>query len=260
MRWMARLALAVTLLIPLPIRAAEPMPPPSPAVPAAAQTPPPGGSFDPAAATEAWLATLPPDARARSDAYFEGGYWLQLWGFLYGLGVAWVLLGTGLSAKLRDFAERVTRFRFVHGLVYGAGYIVTTTVLAFPLTLYEGYFREHKYGLSNLTLGGWFAEEGKGLLLGVVLGSVAIAALAAFLRAAPRTWWIWGTIFAIVFLIFIVIVAPIWIEPIFNTQTELRNPAVRDPILSLARSNGIPARDVYVEDLSKQTKRVSAPT
>ena len=258
MRRMARLALVVALLTPIAALAAEPMPPPAPAVPAAAQAPPPGGTFDPVAATEAWLATLPPDARARSDAYFEGGYWLQLWGFLYGLGVAWVLLGSGLSVRLRNLAERVTRFRFIHGLVYGAGYIVATAVLAFPLTLYEGYFREHKYGLSNLTLGGWFVEEGKGLLLGIVLGSIAIAALAAFLRAAPRTWWIWGTAFSIAFLIVVVIVAPIWIEPIFNTQTELKNPAVRDPILSLARSNGIPARNVYVEDLSKQTKRVSA--
>jgi len=259
---MARLALVVALFTSIPVMAAkpaaEPVPPPAPAVPAAAQAPPPGGRFDPVVATEAWLATMPPEAHARSDAYFEGGYWLQLWGFLYGLGVAWVLLGSGLSARMRNLAERVTRIRFIHGLVYGAEYVIATAILSFPLTIYEGYFREHKYGLSNLTLGGWFGEEGKGLLLGIVLGSLAIAGLAAFLRAAPRTWWIWGTVFAIGFLIIIIIVAPIWIEPIFNTTTELRNPAVRDPILSLARSNGISTQDVYMQDLSKQTKRVSA--
>jgi len=255
---MARLALAATLLTSMPAVAAEPVPPPPPQVPAAAQAPPPGGHFDPAAATEAWLATLPPDARARSDAYFEGGYWLQLWGFLYSLGVAWLLLGTGLSTRLRDLAEHVTRFRFVNGLVYGAEYILVTTLLAFPLTIYEGFFREHKYGLSNLTMGGWLWEQGKGLILGLLFGSVAIAALCGFLRAKPRTWWIWGTVFAVVFLVFIVIVAPIWIEPVFNTMTELKNPVVRDPILALARSNGISAHDVYVQDLSKQTKRVSA--
>src|SRR6185295_18365341 len=99
---MARFALVATLLTALPAVAAEPIPPPPPPVPAAAQAPPPGGHFDPAAATEAWLATMPPDARARSDAYFEGGYWLQLWGFLYTLGVAWVLLGSGLSVRLRN--------------------------------------------------------------------------------------------------------------------------------------------------------------
>ena len=59
-------------------------------------------SFDPAAATQEYLDRLSPDERARSDAYFEGGYWLQLWGFLDGLGVAWLLLGSGLSRRMRD--------------------------------------------------------------------------------------------------------------------------------------------------------------
>src|SRR2546422_11238288 len=47
---------------------------------------PPGAEasdhFDPVVATNAYLATVPPDKRARSDAYFEGGYWLILWNFL----------------------------------------------------------------------------------------------------------------------------------------------------------------------------------
>jgi STE24 endopeptidase len=236
----------------------EPMPPPAPAVPAAAQAPPPGGHFDPTAAAEAWLDTLPPDVRARSDAYFEGGYWLLLWDFLYGLGVAWLLLGTGLSARMRDVAERVTRFPSVHAAVFGVEYIVASVLLAFPLTVYEGYFREHRYGLSNLTFGAWLGEQGKGLMLGVVFGSLAIMAFHRVLRTAPRTWWIWGGALAILFMILGVLIAPIWIEPVFNTTTELRNPVLRDPILALARSDGISAHDVYMQDASKQSDKVSA--
>jgi STE24 endopeptidase len=255
---MIRCAFIAALLLAVPALAVEPVPPPAPQVPAAAQAAAPGGHFDPVAATEAWLDTLPPAARARSDAYFEGGYWLLLWDFLLGLGAAWLLLGTGLSARLRNLAERVTRFRFIHGLVYGAGYIVATFLLTLPLALYEGYFREHQYNMSNLTLGGWLEEQGKGLLLGVLFGSLAIAALFAVLRKAPRTWWVWGTGLAILFMVLGIIVAPIWIEPFFNTTTKLQNPVVRDPILALARSDGISAEDVYVQDASKQTKRVSA--
>ncbi|HEX3532348.1 MAG TPA: M48 family metallopeptidase [Thermoanaerobaculia bacterium] len=260
MRRTVLLSLAIAFLS-LPVLAAEPsepIPPPAPAVPAAAQAPSPGGHFDPAAATEAWLATLPADARTRSDDYFEGGYWLQLWEFLYGLGVAWVLLGTGLSVRMRGLADRVTRFHFVHGLVYGIQYVLAVALLGFPLALYQDYFREHQYGMSNLTFNGWLWEQTKGLGLGIVFGAIAIAVLLRILRAAPRTWWIWGTVFAIVFTIFGVIVAPIWIEPVFNTTTELTNPVVREPILSLARANGIPTSHVFVQDASKQTKRVSA--
>jgi STE24 endopeptidase len=258
---MTQLAFVAALLVPLPVLSAapvEPTPPSPPAVPLAAQAPPPGGHFDPAAATEAWLATLPADARARSDAYFEGGYWLLLWGFLYGLGVSWVLLATGLSVRMRNFAERVTGFNFVHSLVYAVQYILATALLGLPLTLYEGYFREHQYGMSNLTLSGWFGEEGKGLLLALVFGSLAIAAFYSFLRAAPRAWWIWGSLLGVALLLVGALLAPVLIEPVFNTTTELQNPVVRDPILSLARANGIPASHVWVQDASKQTKRVSA--
>jgi STE24 endopeptidase len=238
--------------------AVEPTPPPPPPVPPAAQAPPPGGHFDPVAATEAWLSSLSPEARAKSDSYFEGGYWLLLWDFLYGLGVAWLLLGSGLSARMRNTAERVTRSGFVHGLLYAVQYILATAVLGLPFSIYEGYFREHQYGMSNLTLGAWFFEQVKGLGLGLVLGSLAIAAFYSFLRAAPRTWWVWGTVLGICILIVGSLLAPVLIEPVFNTTTELRNPVIRDPILSLARANEIPASHVWVQDASKQTKRVSA--
>ena len=56
-------------------------------------------AFDPVAETEKYLASLPAEARAKSDAYFEGGYWLQLWQFLYGLAVLFAVLSLRWSAR-----------------------------------------------------------------------------------------------------------------------------------------------------------------
>src|SRR5438876_8330183 len=67
--------------------------------------------FDPAAATQAWLATVPPDKREKSDAYFEGGYWLILWNFLLAPAISIFLLASRISARLRDFADRAARFK-----------------------------------------------------------------------------------------------------------------------------------------------------
>ena len=66
----------------------------------------PGPTFDVDRATEAYLALLSPEQRDLSNAYFEGGYWLQLWEFVYGLGIAAVLLYTGLSRRMRDIGRR----------------------------------------------------------------------------------------------------------------------------------------------------------
>ncbi len=218
----------------------------------------PAGAFDPEAATRAYLDTLSPEKKARSDAYFEGGYWLQLWGLLYGVGVAWLLLGTGLSARLRDLAERMTRFKPIQTALYGVGYILLTTILSFPLTLYQGFFREHRYGLATQGFGGWMRDQAVGLVVGLILGTALLVALYAVIRRAPRTWWIWGSAVGLVFLTLVILIGPVYLDPLFNTYKPLADARVRDPILSMARANGVPAKEVYEFDASRQTTRVSA--
>jgi len=214
--------------------------------------------FDPVAATEAYLAKLTPEQRARSDAYFEGGYWLQLWGFLYGVAVALVLLATRLSARMRDLAVRATRIASLQTAFYWLQYLLVTTILSFPLTVYQGFFREHKYGLATQTFGPWLGDQAKGLLVGAILGGLTLVAIYAAIRRAPRTWWLWGAGVSVFFAVIAIAVAPVFIEPLFNTYTPLRDESIKGPILRLARANGIPATDVFVVDASKQTTRVSA--
>lgn len=213
-------------------------------------------AFDPEAATEAYLAQVPADVRARSDAYFEGGYWLLLWDFLWGLGVAALLLETRLSARMRDLAARLTQFRPVQTFLYGAAYFVLTTVLAFPLTLYQGFFRERAYGLLNQTFGGWARDQLVLLAVSVILGGAGLVVLYAVIRRAPRTWWVWGSLVTILFLTFLALIAPVYLFPLFNKSTELTDPSVRDPIVSMARANGVKADHVWVIDTSKQSNRV----
>ena len=64
---------------------------------------------------DAYLARVPADQRARSDAYFEGGYWLLLWDFLSTVLVMWMMLRFRWSARMRDLAERLTRFKAAAG-------------------------------------------------------------------------------------------------------------------------------------------------
>lgn len=106
-------------------------------------------AFDADAATEAYLASVPAEQRERSDAYFEGGYWLLLWGTLYSVLAAWVLLHFKISARLRDWAEKLTRFKFIHSYAYAVQYLAASFVIGFPWAVYVGFFREHQYGLGE---------------------------------------------------------------------------------------------------------------
>jgi STE24 endopeptidase len=214
--------------------------------------------FDVEAATQAYMARLSPEDKERSDAYFEGGYWLLLWGFLYGIGVAWLLLGTGLSAWMRDLAEKVTRRRPFQTALYAGQYVIVTAILGFPLTLYTGFFREHQYNLATQTFGPWLQDQVIGLLVGLVIAVIVLPILYGILRRAPRTWWIWGAVASIVLAAILVLLGPVYIDPLFNTYEPLEDGPVKDSILSLARANGIDVDNVYQFDASRQSTRVSA--
>ena len=217
-----------------------------------------GPNLDPAAATRAYLATVPADAHARSDAYFEGGYWLILWNFLLAVAIALLMLNAGWSAAWRDRAARFSRHPTLQVAFYAVIYNLVGYALAFPLLVYQNFFREHQYGMATQSFGPWFGEQMIGLAVSLVLFTVLLMVLYAVFRRAPRTWWLWGSAVVIFFLTLIIALSPTFIEPLFNKYTPLTDPMVRDPILALARANQIPVTNVYVVDASRQTKRVSA--
>ncbi len=217
-----------------------------------------GPAFDVNAAVDAYLAKMPPAQRARSNAYFEGGYWLLLWDSLVPVFVMWLLLRFRWSAGMRDLAERLTRFRILQKVIYWIQFTVLTAVLTFPMTLYEGYFREHNYRLLNQTFGPWMRDQLVALGVNVVLGAILVIPLFGLVRRLGKNWWVWGAVVTIVFFAFVSLIAPVYISPLFNKYKLLEDPRIKDPILSMARANGIPATNVYEFDASEQSNRVSA--
>ncbi|MCK9538202.1 M48 family metallopeptidase [Dokdonella sp.] len=229
--------------------------PPGLVIPDAAR---PGPQFDVERATQAYLDLLTPEQRAASDAYFEGGYWLQLWGLLYGLGVAALLLLSGLSQRMRDIGERFSRRPWLQVVVYGVLWLLVGYLLGLPLSIYEGFLREHQYGLATQTFGAWFGDSLKGLAVGLVIMPLVLAALYAAVRRAGTRWWLWAGGGAFVFILFSSMLAPVLVAPLFNDYQPLREGAVRQAVLSLARANQVPTTDVVEFDASRQTTRISA--
>ena len=231
---------------------------PSPAPPVSAPAPSIPPDADPATATRAWLDTVPPDKRAKSDAYFEGGYWLILWNFLLGAAISIFLLNSRISARIRDFAERRTRFKAMQVAIYAIGYLLLTSLLSFPLLVYEHFYREHKYGLATQKFGAWFSEQLIELAVGLVGFTILLIALYAVFRRAPRMWWLWGTAVVAFFLTLAVMISPIYIDPLFNKYKPLADARINESILVMARATQIPVTQVFEVDASRQTNRISA--
>jgi STE24 endopeptidase len=221
-------------------------------------TPPRAIPLDPVAATQAWLDSVPQERREKSDAYFEGGYWLILWNYLLAAGISILLLSSRISARLRNLSERLTKSKTLQVACYGVPYLLLVYVLSFPLNLYQNFFREHQYELATQTFPAWFRDQLIALGITIVGGTIFLIVLYAVFRLVPRTWWIWGTAVAVVFAFLLVFIAPVFIEPLFNTYKPLANPKISEPILAMARANQIPVKQVFEVDASRQTTRVSA--
>ena len=249
------LLLALCFFAGLPVWAQEKSPAPEPT---AYPTPSIAPGTDPATATRAWLDTVPADKKAKSDAYFEGGYWLILWNFLVNAAIAIFLLASGISARIRDWAERLIRFKAIQVALYGIVFLLLVAVLSFPLSVYEGFYREHQYGMATQTFGPWFIDHLKGLGFALIGLPILLIVVYSVFRKAPNTWWIWTAAVMSFFSLLGSFIFPVFVEPAFNKYTPLTDPAIREPILALARANQIPVDKVFVVDASRQTTRVSA--
>ncbi len=229
--------------------------PPGLVIPEAAR---PGPDFDVERATAAYLELLSPEQRRLSDAYFEGGYWLQLFGFLYGLGVAALLLWGGISRRLRELARRLSARPWLYTWAYGVLAVLAWFVLDLPWSIYADFVREHQYGLATQDFAGWFGDALKSLLVSAIVVPPALVAVYAAVRRAGARWWIVASGLAFVFALIALMLAPVYVEPLFNTYRPLREGPVREAVLSLARANGVPTDHVVEFDASRQTTRISA--
>jgi len=148
--------------------------------------------------------------------------------------------------------------RWLQPALYAVPFIVIGALIVMPWTLYSEYYRERHYGLMNLGLFGWLGERAIQLGISLVTTAILVMIVFAVIRRARRTWWLWGTGALTLFTAFGVLIAPVFISPLFNTYTPMREGPLRDQILAMARAHDVPADNVYVFDASRQTKRISA--
>ena len=214
--------------------------------------------FDVEQATRAYLDLLQGPARAKSDAYFEGGYWLLLWSTLVGVLVFWAMLASGLSVNMRDWAAAKTRRQTLAVMLYALAFTFVSTLLTLPWTIYTDFVRETQYDLMSQSFGTWLVDQGKALVISMIVFALSFAAIYAAIRRAPRTWWLWGAGIAWSFYIIGTAIAPVLIYPLFYNFSEMPAGPLRERIVGMARANAIPAEHVYVVDASRQSKRIAA--
>jgi Zn-dependent protease with chaperone function len=204
------------------------------------------------------LQVVVPEPSPAALQYYRSGNVLWAIGAAVGLLIPAALLFSGGSARLRKLAYRIGRRWFPSLLIYAVLFTLTYAVLTLPLAYYEGYVRQHAYGLSTQSLEKWLSDWLKGVA--VSGGGLALVLWIPYLllRRSPRRWWLYAGLATAPIAAFTLLVSPIVLDPLFNKFGPMEDHGLEARILALADRAGIPGSRVYQVDKSVDTKTVNA--
>src|ERR1035438_4111774 len=172
-----------------------------------------------------------PQDPERVRSYHRIGRVLGVAGYLIDFSLLLVLLFTGWTAALRTFALHYSPRPWLALLIYLGLFGIITQVAGLPFSYLEGFWLEHRYGLSNLTLAGWVKDQLKGLAVGGTLGLLAAEFLYAAIRHWPEHWWLVCAFAFLGFFVLMANLAPVLILPIFFKFKPLENPSLTERLL-----------------------------
>jgi len=194
----------------------------------------------------------------KAQSYYSSGNVLWFVNLLWGFLIPALFLFTGFSARIRTWAQRFGKKWFLVIGLYFIIFAVLNFIIDLPLSYYQDYVRQHAYDLSNQTLSKWFGDGVKSLLVGMVMGVLFMWVPYLLLKKSPTRWWLYVGLLMIPFLFFIMLVNPIWVDPLFNDFGPMHNKKLEAQILALADKAGISGGRVFEVNKSVDTKTVNA--
>ena len=213
-------------------------------------------SPDVQAATARYIDSLGPAALQKAHDYTVGKEWMLLWSLVVAAIVTWLIVRSGILDKLeRKIAERRRNLRaFVISLVF----LVVSTVLTLPWTLYESYFREKAYGRTSQPLGDFLGQFALSDFITALITALFLIGVYWLMRRSGKSWWIWSGALTAAVLAFVILLSPILIEPLFNKYEPVPPGQVRDAVVGMAGRAGVPPERVFMFNGSRQSNNFTA--
>lgn len=212
--------------------------------------------FDPEAATRAYIDSLGPEQLAKAAAYTAGNHWLLLWGLVVSAIVTWIIVRAGLLDRVAArFAGRGPNLR---AFLVSAVFLLVSTLITLPWSLYEGWWRERGYGRTSQPLGDYLGQDAIGTALTVLIGALFLTGVYALIRRTGKRWWLWSGALTAAAASFLLLLAPILIEPLFNDYKPVPPGEVRDALVVMAKEAGVPPERIFVYDGSRQSNNFTA--
>jgi STE24 endopeptidase len=204
---------------------------------------------------------LSPEKYQKAIAYSRAGYRLYFLSVLWNLAIILFLLRSGFIAKLRDFAESRSTSHSLQALLFVPALFALLALLHLPIRLYWHHLSLF-YQQSIQPWGSWFWDWTKAQLLSIALALLVVTLLFALIRSKPRSWWLFAWLGAIPLSLFLGLIAPWYVDPLFNKFHPLQEtqPQLVQSIGELSRRAGIPIppERMFLMEASAKTNAINA--
>ena len=170
--------------------------------------------------------------------------------------MAWTLLG-GL-----DLLNKVTLDWMGEGMGQQIALVVSFGLIGgligLPLSLYQTFGIEQRFGFNNTTPKLWVSDMLKGLLVGMVLGLPILWLVLWLMEAGGALWWLYAWVALVVYQLFVMWIAPNVIMPLFNKFTPLEDATLKERVTALMTRSGFTAKGFFVMDGSRRSAHSNA--
>jgi len=205
---------------------------------------------------------LPPQKKSEAEAYSRTQYVLYFSGVALTLLIYFLLWRAKIAVAFRDWACRVSRRHLVQCLVFVPLFFLSVRLLLFPFDYYADFVVEHRFGLMSQGFGSWMADWGKGLALFIIVGTLMVWIFYALVRRSPRRWWFYFWAVTVPITLFLMLIEPLVVEPLFYKFTPLdtTQPALVTRIETMLHRAGlqIPRSRILEMNASSKTNTLNA--
>ncbi len=170
--------------------------------------------------------------------------------------LGWTLLG-GLDA-LNSLLLAWLEPGMTQQIALVLGFSLISGLIGLPLSLYQTFVVEARFGFNKMTWGLWFSDALKGLVLGLALGVPMVWLVLWLMQAGGAQWWLWAWAAFVTFQLFIMAIAPNVIMPLFNKFTPLEDESLKARVNALMQRAGFTAKGFFVMDGSRRSSHSNA--
>ncbi len=147
---------------------------------------------------------------------------------------------------------------YIRALIFIGILSLLSSIISLPLSIYETFVIEQKYGFNRTTPKVFITDLLKSLVLSIVIGGPILLLILYIFNELGTIAWLYAWIAFVLFSLVLQYIYPTWIMPIFNKFSPLEDVELKEKIMDYAKQVNFPLKNVFVMDSSKRSTKSNA--